>query len=595
MILDPFSGGQSAIPSTRDAMLYDRIMREFGEVQGWRSTFASQWEEVAELVLPDYRNTFYYGTYNFPGQKKTDRQIDSNGQLALARFGAICDSLLTPRNQMWHGLTTTNASLNKDRQVRLWFEQATHKLFQHRYRPTANFASQNQQNYISGGAFGNGFMFIDELDARYGRGLRYKAVPLGEIFWRENHQGIIDGFIRWLRLTPRQAMQKWGPDKFPEVMRAALNLGSEQVFDFLHWVGPNDEYDPKRMDFRGKPWKSVYLSIPGHCIMQEGGYRRFPGAPLRYMQAPGEVYGRGPAMQVLPALKTLNAEKRVFLKQGHRAADPVLLTTDDGMIGFQLRPGAINKGGMSSEGRPLVGVLPSGEIQISKEMMAEEKGLINDAFLVTLFQIMTETPQMTATEVIERTNEKGILIAPTMGRLMSEYLGPIIDRELDVLMYLRELPPMPPQLAEAKGEYEVIYSSPLARAMKAGEASGFLRTLSTVNEVVQVTQDTTLYDRFNFDKSLQGIARIEGVPESWMASDQEMEQKAQSRLAKQKAELQIQAAPAAAGMMKAQAAQKKAGMQPQGAPQQQQATNVNVSAMAPPAGTMPQQPQGPGQ
>lgn len=43
--------------------------------------------------------------------------------------------------------------------------------------------------------------------------------------------------------------------------------------------------------------------------------------------------------------------------------------------------------------------------------------------LVTLFQILTETPQMTAAEVVERTNEKGILLAPTVGRQQSEYLG----------------------------------------------------------------------------------------------------------------------------------------------------------------------------
>src|SRR4029077_1707786 len=105
-------------------------------------------------------------------------------------------------------------------------------------------------------------------------------------------------------------------------------------------------------------------------------------------------------------------------------------------------------------------------------MMAEERTLIGDAFLVTLFQILTETPQMTATEVIERTNEKGILLAPTVGRQQSEYLGPMIERELDVLGAQGLLPPMPPRLKEAKGEYQVVYTSPFSRAMRAQEAAG---------------------------------------------------------------------------------------------------------------------------
>jgi hypothetical protein len=55
----------------------------------------------------------------------------------------------------------------------------------------------------------------------------------------------------------------------------------------------------------------------------------------------------------------------VFLKQGHRAADPVLLMADDGIVGMDMRPGAQNKGGVTADGKPLVHTLPTGDIQIS--------------------------------------------------------------------------------------------------------------------------------------------------------------------------------------------------------------------------------------
>jgi hypothetical protein len=177
-------------------------------------------------------------------------------------------------------------------------------------------------------------------------------------------------------------------------------------------------------------------------------------------------------MMVLPALKTLNAQKKTLLKQGHRAADPVLLTADDGLVDVSLKPGALNKGGVSSDGKPLVQASCPPARSRSREMMQEERELINDAFLVTLFQILTESPQMTATEVIERTNEKGILLAPTVGRQQSEYLGPMIDRELSLLAEMRLLEPMPPAIREARGEYHVNYTSPLARAQRAQEVAG---------------------------------------------------------------------------------------------------------------------------
>ncbi|MGE3283783.1 MAG: portal protein, partial [Alphaproteobacteria bacterium] len=311
-------------------------------------------------------------------------------------------------------------------------------------------------------------------------------------------------------------------------------------------------------DARALPFSSTYVSIQGACVVREGGYYSFPLPGGRYLQVPGETYGRGPAMMVLGSMKTLNAEKKTFLKQGHRAADPVLLTADDGLTDMaSLRPGAAISGGMNADGRALIGILPTGEIQISKEMMEEERNIQNDAFLVTLFQILTETPQMTATEVIERTNEKGILLAPTVGRQQSEYIDPMTARELDILSRLGKLPPMPPELREAEGEYTVVSTSPLARAMRAGEAAGFMRVVENVRELAAITQDPNLLDPFDFDVAVPEIAEIQGVPERWMASQQKMQQKRQARAQAMARQQQIQEMPAQAAMIKARAAAMK--------------------------------------
>jgi len=549
--------GIPRVISSEESEIVREIMQEFSQLITWRNVIAGQWEETAQLILPTSRNTFFYGNFSWPGQKKTDRQIDSTGMMALNRFAAICDSLLTPRNTKWHSLTANSDYVMKDRNTRLWFEKVTEILFKYRYAPHANFASQNNQNFQSLGAFGNATMFVDEFDGKYyggAVGLRYRAVPLGETFYGENHQGIVDRMIRWFRMTAYQAVQKWGLERLPVNLHAPLQQQSQWLYNFLHCVKPRNDYDPKRLGPRGMPFSSHYVSIEGQCLMRkEGGYRSFPYATSRYDQTPWEVYGRGPAQMVLPALKTLNAQKATFLKQAHRAADPVLLVYDDGALDMNLRPGAINKGGVSPDGKMLVQPLPAGNIQVNEKMMEHEAALINDAFLVTLFQILTETPQMTATEVIERTNEKGILLAPTVGRQQSEYLGPLIDRELDVLAAQNLLPPMPPRLREAQGEYQVVYTSPLARAQHAQEAAGFIRTVETVKELVNITQDASLLDPFDFLTAIPEIARTQGVPENWMASPDEMAAKQQARDQANAQKAQIQAMPAQAAMMKAQA------------------------------------------
>ncbi len=551
------------IISAREEEIVAESLAEFSQLQTWRTNFAGQYEEVAALIDPNSRNTFFYGSFNWPGTKQTSQQVDSSGMMALNRFGAICDSLLTPRNMTWHGLKFSDY-LMKSRRVRLWCELAARALFRLRYAPHAGFTAQNTMCYRTLGAYGTPGMFIDEFDNTlypWEKGIRYKSIPMGELFIRENHQGIVDGFIRWFRLSARQAYQKWGA-MIPEQLHTPLKANSETPFNFIHRVCPRTDYDPERLDARGKPYASYYISLEGRTLLSEGGYRRFPAAISRYEQAAGEVYGRSPAMMVLPGLKTLNAQKRTLLKVGHRAGDPVLLTADDGIVDVSLRPGALNKGGVTADGKLLIHTLPTGDPKITKEMMAEEKLLINDAFFVTLFQILTETPTMTATEVIERTNEKGILLAPTVGNQQSGYLGPMIERELDVAMAIGELPDMPPELLEARGMPQATYSSPLSRAMRAQEAAGFVRTVETVKELVNITQDHSLLDPFDFDVAIPAIAEIQSVPESWMADTDKIAAKRKSRAEAQARQEQIQAAPAQAALAKAAAAQAKAGMVP---------------------------------
>lgn len=525
-----------------------------------RGTFESHWEEIAQRALPSYSGLFTAHGTRTPGAKLTDYVFDSTAQVALGRFASILDSLLTPRNQTWHRLSVSNAELKKIQRVKLYFEEVSRLLFEYRYAPKANFSSQNQQNYLSLGGFGTGCVFADEL---YGEaGTRYKNIHLGEIYFGENHQGLVDKAIRRFELTARQARQKWG-DRLPASILTAIKNTPEKKFEFLHCVKPRMDVDSTRYDFKGMPFASYYVSRERQKTLSEGGYSTFPYAISRYYQAPGEIYGRSPAMDVLPAIKTLNEEKKTVLKQGHRTVDPVLLAHDDGIVdGFSLLPGALNPGGVTANGQPLVHALPVGNIAIGKELMDDERAVINDAFLVTIFQILIETPQMTATEVMERVKEKGILLAPTIGRQQSEYLGPLIEREIDILARQNLLPPMPPELLEAKGEYKIVYDSPLSRAQRAEEASGVMRTIESVLQVVNVTQNPAPLDFFDWDTVVPEIADIHGVPAHWLRSAEQVAQIRQGRAAEQQQQRDVAAAPGAAALLKATAVAQEVGKVP---------------------------------
>jgi hypothetical protein len=531
----------------------EEIVKRYDQLESERGNWENHWTEIADRVLPRYSETMQTPDSGLTrGNKRTSKMIDSTPALALERFAAAMESMLTPRTQKWHRLKASDPTLGRDHEVKLWFEAATDALFRQRYSPKANYASQQHEVYMGLGAFGTGIMFVDSHD---NGGLRYRAIDLRELLFDLNHQGIVDTSYRKFSLTARQMQQRVDVGRFdslPDSIKGNLDKHPDKKFEIIHCVRPRTEIDRSRVDAKGKPFASYYIAVEALHQLSEGGFDTFPYQVSRYVTGPGEIYGRSPAMLALPAIKVLNEQKKTLLTQGHRAVAPVLLSHDDGVLDtFSMRPGAMNAGGVTAEGRPLVHALPVGNLAAGQELMDMERNTINDAFLVTLFQILVETPTMTATEVLERAREKGALLSPTMGRQQSEMLGPMIEREIDVLMKQGGLPPMPDALIEARGEFDIEYDSPLSRSQRAEEASGWLRTLEAAIAYANTSQDLSVLDQFDTDVIYQQLAEINAVPPSWMRSPGAVKGIREGRQQQQQTQQMIEAAPAAAGVMKA--------------------------------------------
>jgi hypothetical protein len=504
---------------------------------GDRAVFDSHWREIAERILP---RADHFRLVRQPGDKHTERVFDATAGLALERFAAAMESMLTPRTQRWHRLRVTVPGLEDDPSVQAYLDQVTEALFNARYAPRANFASQANEAYMSLGAFGTGAMFVDDM---LGRGIRYRSIPLAEIYIAENHQGIVDTVHRKFTYTARQAAQRFGEDKLSERQKQAVKKSPETLFDFIHAVGPREDIDTSKKNYRGMPWYSCYVNMDGKEILEEGGYQSFPYAVGRYVTSPKEVYGRSPAMTVLPDIKMLNEMSKTVIRAAHKIVDPPLLLQDDGALqAFDLRPGAMNYGGVNEQGQQLVHALQTGaRVDIGLEMMDQRRKVINDAFLVTLFQILVEAPQMTATEAMLRAQEKGALLAPTMGRQQSEFLGPIIEREIDILARAGVLPPMPDELLEAGGLVDVEYQSPLNRAQRADEGVAILRTLESLAPLAQIDPNVMMV--FDPAAVARELAEINGVPVKVMRTKDQIAAMQEEQASAMQAQQLLAAAP----------------------------------------------------
>lgn len=536
----------------------EAALRRQAQLEGLRGVWEGHWSEVAERVLPRQRD---FRGKRTGGEKLSEKVFDSTAPLALERFAAAMESMLTPRTQRWHELKPPEHLQNSEA-VKRYLYDVTSALFRARYAPAANFASQTHETYMGLGAFGTGAVFVDEM---VGAGLRYISVPLSELFIAENYQGQIDTVHRRFERSARSIVKRFGEDNVPAAIARAASSEPDRTFELLHCFKPREDADWSRMDYGAMPWASYYVSFEGRKLLSEGGFHTQRYAVSRYVTAPKEVYGRSPAMTVLADIKSVNEMQKTLLRTGQKIADPPLLLSEDGSLSaFNMTPSALNYGALGPGGEELVKPLAIGaNLPITLEMQQSTRKGINDAFLVTLFQILVESPQMTATEAMLRAQEKGALLAPTMGRQQSEMLGPLILAELDILARARQLPPMPDELVHETSHYELEYTSPLTRAQQADEGVGILRTLEQAGALVQSDPSAALIFQGKGAEIIRTLADINGMPAKLLNSPDEVEAlKAQAAQASQLQAMLAAAGPAASAAKDMAQAQAMAGASP---------------------------------
>jgi len=531
-----------------DVDLVREILADHDAMVRTRRSFETQWDEVIDLALPRYRK-FASKQPGNPGEKRTQSMYDGTPLLALRHFAAAMDSMITPRTQKWHKLTVADEALRNDDEVKRWLERVTDILFAHRYQWRANFAAQCGETYFGHGAFGAGALMVDD---DLGRGMRYRNVRLNRLWFAENVYGVVDkAHITWT-LTARQCAQKWDVKNLPVPIRNALdNNDQERTFEFLHAIRPRLNREHGKVDRLNMPVQSVWIALDaGQEIIEHGGYRVFPVAIGRFYAADDSAYGYSPAMEALPDVRMLQEMERTNIRGAQKQVDPPILTFDDGALeAFDLRAGSVNYGYLDAQGNPLARPLEFGKnVPLGLEYANQKREAVNLAFYVTLFQVLVDNPQMTATEVLQRAQEKGVLLGPTMGRVQSEQLGALITREIDILAHAGVLPDMPPALMEAGGEVEIDYDSPLNQAMKAEDGANVLRWAQACAPFVQA--DPSAAQVMNGPVIVRELADIMGVKQTMLRSEEDMAEIEQQQAEAAQMQQLLEAAPVAASAAK---------------------------------------------
>lgn len=518
------------------------------------------WQKASEVLWPDAADFLFERT---PGQSRTQKIYDSTPALSLTRFAAAEQAMLTPRASRWHRLRASNEDLNRDSSVQRWFDDATKQLFNLRQR--GRFYGHAHVCYMSDGAFGNACMFVDS-DVE--RGLMYKTTPIREVAIALDFRGEVDTIYHRFKLTAKQAIDYYGT-RAPGKVRDAVTLRPHEPFEFLRAVSPNPDHDPDGFGWESMRFRSCDVFYSEKEKLTEGGYHEMPYLYSRYSVGPTEIYGRGPCSIVLPDIFSLQAIDRTFMRAGERAVAPPLFAANDGVLGaggkqINLRPNAVNYGGVNGAGQMLVHPLENrAKLDWTHEIAEGKRQNVRAAFLETLWQILLENPgTMTATEVLQRAQEKGQLLSPFIGQKQDEWLTPMVARELNVLLRAGLLPPPPEALMEAAGEYEIEYESPATRLQQMEEVSGAARTLELAGPLIQL--DPSLAEVLNGEEIIRASARVTGMAEKMLRSRDELAKirRVQLEAAEQQHRLEQAAALASAAKDGATAAREAAALPP---------------------------------
>lgn len=531
----------------------NQIVKRLEQLESWRSPWEHIWQDCTDYVNPrrgDFTTKQYRGS-----RSRFDKVFDSTAPLANEQLASGLHGHLTNTAERWFSLRVPG--VEPTHAMRTWLQGTVDTMFDRCFNiPDTNFVTSVHELYLDIGSYGTAVFYVED---RPGKPIQFRSFHLADCYIAENHEGVVDTLYRKYKHTARQLMQLYEP-VLPEKFKEIATKQPFQEFTCVHAVEPRADLDYGKKDKDNMPFKSCYVLVEEQIMLKEGGFNEFPYMVPRWSKTAGEVYGRSPAMVCMPDIKMVNEMMKTTIRAAQKATDPPLMVPDDGfMMPLRTIPGGLNyyRSGTPDKVEPLIG----GERpDVGLDFIESRREHISKSFHVDWLQ-MRDGPQMTATEVLQRQEEKMRLMGPMVGRLQSEFLGPMLDRVFALMLRRNELPEAPPELEGVK--LNVDYISPVARAQKSQAVFNFTRFLEQMVPLANVKPE--IFDNIDADGTFRWAHGTLDAPTETLVDPEQVqqsrEQRAQEQQQMQEAAMMQQQATTAKDMS---VAAKNAGMEPMG-------------------------------
>lgn len=491
-----------------------------------RDSWLPALKDVQKYIAPT--RGFFEGTMpNFGKKIDHGTILDGHATRSLNILASGMTSGLTSPTRPWFKLALTDVDLMNYDSVKEWLSIVQSRMLSVYSR--SNIYGVLNSLYHEVGAFGTAAMILLEDFKTVIRGRNFTS---GEYVLSAGADGRINGFGREYWMTAAQLIEDFGKENVSPQVINAMNINRpDQFFKINCLIEVNDNRISDRADFAGKPYRSVYweqVSPDYTHFLDVRGFDEFPVlAPRWDITTTSDVYGRGPGWDALGDVKMLQKLTKTYLLALEKVADPPV-QVDSNIDEVNLLPGGVTRSSTSS---PNAGMRAAYEVRPDLAAMGvgitNVKQSIDSFFFADLFLMIyqADRPDMTAREIVERHEEKLLMLGPVLERLESELLDPMIERTFNIMLRAGLIPPPPPELQGQ--EWHVDYISMLAQAQKMVGLTAIEQTARFTGSLVSVFPGAA--DNFDADEAIRSYGDMIGLPPKIVRSPDKLDQLRQER------------------------------------------------------------------
>ena len=479
----------------------------YGKAKAKRENFIPLFEECYEYSLPQ-RESFYAETI---GQRRDDKIFDETAVVGVQEFASRLQSGIVPNFARWADLTAGSEVPKEQRDsVNNDLDEVTDYVFE--VLQNSNFSQEVHESFMDL-AVGTGVLVAEEGDAM--NPVRFAAIPLPHVVLDTGPDDRIDHIYRERKgIKYNQILIMYPDAKLNDQIQNRMGNGGNDTTTILELVCR--DYSHKN--------EEVYMSY-AFCMTTESlvysrelkGSGANPFICFRWAKCAGEVYGRGPLINALSAIKTTNLTIELILENAQMAISGIYQMDDDGVVNpdtISLVPGSIIPKAIGSGG--LQPIQAAGNFDVAQLILSDMRLNIKRALYNDMLGNPDKTPA-TATEVAERMADLSRRMGSAFGRLQAELVQPVLQRVVYILKKQGRI-----EIPVINGrEVKVRSTSPLAQAQANQDISSVARFLEVVlgtfgPEVLNLlinSEETTAY-----------LAKKFGVPDGLIRDPEERKQ-----------------------------------------------------------------------